>query len=165
MPITGWPLPRHREIPRYFPNCLWHSFHVVVTRVIHPNSITTQCNALSKLLYYTTTTLLPITVVTPKVKLIHADKISPRHFPDFWSGSWHFPDSCQIPRRFPVFQTCDHPDFKYRTVLHSGVRMCPPSRWDSSGALEQFWLHDPFMTQVTQRLSVGIARLHHHLND
>jgi len=88
--------------------------------------------------YATTTTLLN-TGVAPK-RLVNSKQFSVTIFsPDFWSISWHFPDSCQIPRHFQVFQTSGH-------LAHS-------STWDSNSPWVQstalttqprlllWWLH------------------------
>lgn len=54
---------------------------------------------------------------SPKHQL--AIKFSLRHVRDFWLVSRHFPDSCQIPAHFQVFQTSGH---FFPTTLHGQMQ-------------------------------------------
>ena len=58
------------------------------------------------------------TGIAPNVKsAILWQDFSPWHFPNFWSVSHHFHDSCHIPGHFQIFHTSDHLKYNESTIL------------------------------------------------
>ena len=94
--MTGWPLSRQCEIPRHFPDGSRHSSAALgMLSVIHIMPVLVLSNSMD--------TNMQLTINS--CRQLFPDKIFPWHL----VKSWHFPDSCQIPWHFQVFQPSGHP--------------------------------------------------------